>query len=68
MLERIGERLINLDSIASVHWDQATLFIHFVGGRWLKVTGEDANELWRRFAQRASLDALAAAERSSRSG
>ena len=43
----IGVHLINLEAVASVHWEGNFLFVHLVGGRFLKLDAADGAEFWQ---------------------
>jgi hypothetical protein len=43
----IGRDLFNLDAIAKVNWKGDSLYIDFIGGRFLILSGEAADRVWR---------------------
>jgi len=43
---RVGQHVVNLDAVASCHWEGSKLFVHLAGGRFLSFVGTDAHLLW----------------------
>lgn len=52
-----GEHLVNLSTIAAMHWEGSKLFIHLEGGRFLSMVGPEARRIWNAvMAQSDDLD------------
>jgi hypothetical protein len=43
---KVAGHLVNVQAIASAHWEKTKLFVHLVGGRFLSFTGADAVSAW----------------------
>jgi hypothetical protein len=46
VLLKLEKHVLNLDAVASAHWEGRKLFVYFLGGRFLSFTGEDAGRVW----------------------
>lgn len=43
---RVGSHLVDLDAVASAHWEGHKLFVYLVGGRWITLDHADGQLLW----------------------
>jgi hypothetical protein len=50
---RIGVHVVNVEAVASAHWEEHNLFVHLVGGRFLKLDSDDGEQLWHNLSARA---------------
>lgn len=53
---KIGDHVVNVAAIAAAHWEESTLYVHFVGGRFLALERDEGGaELWERIESRAEV-------------
>lgn len=55
-LVKVGLSVVNLDQIASAHWEGPKLFLHLSGGRWRTFEGDEASRLWALIEDRVVFD------------
>lgn len=48
---QIGSHIINLDSVASAHWEGHKLYVHTSGGRFLTLDHQDGSQLWEQLVE-----------------
>jgi hypothetical protein len=46
-LIKVGRQVLNVDAVASAHWEKDKLFVHLVGGRFIQFKGVEAEAVWR---------------------
>ena len=46
MMVKVREHAVNIHAIADAHWEKGELFIHFDGGRFARLRGEEAKLIW----------------------
>jgi hypothetical protein len=46
MLVRVGRHIVNIEYVADAHWEQETLYLHFLGGRFAQLRGREALLVW----------------------
>ncbi|MDP9175906.1 MAG: hypothetical protein M3O30_18870 [Planctomycetota bacterium] len=42
----VGKRLLNLEQLADAKWEEDVLFLHFLGGEFVKLFGNEAASVW----------------------
>ncbi len=45
-LIKVGRQVLNVDAIASAHWEKNKLLVHLLGGRFIQFRGEEAEAVW----------------------
>jgi hypothetical protein len=46
VMVKVGQHVVNLHAIADAHWESGELFIHFDGGRFARLRGQEATLIW----------------------
>jgi hypothetical protein len=46
LMVKVREHVVNLAAIADAHWENGELFIHFDGGRFARLRGQEAALIW----------------------
>jgi len=46
-LVKVGGQVLNVSAVAAAHWEDERLFVHFLGGRFVTMRGDDAAVVWQ---------------------